>query len=447
METATERHTRLAQGSFLLRRLAALARALTRTPWPRAVRPRGRFTRPAPPSRVRPRPVRPRALARLAGALPPPPRGRRPHLRHAGPRRSRSPRCCSSQAAPPPPIASTLSAAARPTPPTARKAASCRGREAAAASSERAEPAAQRPAANGGGRVRTAAAVTTPKAARRRGRAPAQARDCGRRRLRPRHEEGARRVAASPRPDRRRRGRPADALGARARRRRGARVASRPARSTRASRRRSTTRRSRGGPRRRRRAARCSRRSACPPTACSAPPPSARSSAGSAATGSRRTAWPARRPGPRSGSAPGAVLKRKGGARTAHGGTGGGGGGGELLGRATRDRRGQRDRRQALRVRRWPRLVRVGRLRLLGLGLLRPARRRAALVAARLGRLHELRRAGPRPAHHDLRQLRARLHDDRRPPLRHQRPLRDRLALDGHGPLGSGYVVRHPPGY
>ena len=82
-----------------------------------------------------------------------------------------------------------------------------------------AQPVAKAPA------LRTAAAVTTPEAPRRGGRPPAQDRDCGRRRVRPRHEEGARRVAASPRAERGRRGRPPDALGARDRRRRGARVA------------------------------------------------------------------------------------------------------------------------------------------------------------------------------------------------------------------------------
>ena len=45
---------------------------------------------------------------------------------------------------------------------------------------------------------------------------------------------------------------------------------------------------------------------------------------------------------------------------------------------------------------------------------------------------------GPRPAHHDLRQRRPRLHGRRRPPLRHQRDRRDGLALDVHAPLVGG---------
>ncbi len=81
------------------------------------------------------------------------------------------------------------------------------------------------------------------------------------------------------------------------------------------------------------------------------------------------------------------------------------------------DRRGQRDRREALPLRGRPRLLRGQRLRLLGLGLLRPAWGRAALPPAQLRRLHELRRTRTRPAHHHLRPFGPRLHDDRRKAL------------------------------
>ena len=51
---------------------------------------------------------------------------------------------------------------------------------------------------------------------------------------------------------------------------------------------------------------------------------------------------------------------------------------------------------------------------------------------------------GPGQAHHDLRQLRPRLHGRGRPPLRHQRDPRDGLALDEHAPLVVR-VRRAPP--
>ena len=75
-------------------------------------------------------------------------------------------------------------------------------------------------------------------------------------------------------------------------------------------------------------------------------------------------------------------------------------------------------------------------LRLLGVGLVCPPRRRAAALAARLGRLHALRRPRSRALHHDLREPGPRLHGRERPPLRHERALRDgRLALDKHDAL------------
>ena len=88
------------------------------------------------------------------------------------------------------------------------------------------------------------------------------------------------------------------------------------------------------------------------------------------------------------------------------------------------------------------------RLRLLGLGLLRAARRRAARSRAHLGRLHELGRARagaagsrstPPPATSTW--------SSNGPPLRHDGP-RARAARAGRRAQRSsaGYVVRHPPG-
>ena len=87
------------------------------------------------------------------------------------------------------------------------------------------------------------------------------------------------------------------------------------------------------------------------------------------------------------------------------------------------------------------------RLRLLGLGLLRAARRRAARARRGLRRsFMSLRRPRPRPAHHDLRQPRPRLHGHRRAPLRHDRPRRE-PARAGSPTCArrAGYTARHPP--
>ena len=97
--------------------------------------------------------------------------------------------------------------------------------------------------------------------------------------------------------------------------------------------------------------------------------------------------------------------------------------------RRTRDRGGERNRDAPVRLRRRPRLVHLRRLRLLGLGLLRAARRRSAERARGLDGPGVLRRTGPGPLHHDLRERRTRLDDDRRPPLRHGRARRRRLPL------------------
>ena len=95
------------------------------------------------------------------------------------------------------------------------------------------------------------------------------------------------------------------------------------------------------------------------------------------------------------------------------------------------DHRGrQRDRHQAVQVRRRARQVGGLGLRLLGLGVLRLARRRAARRGARLHRLHELGRGRQGPVGDDLRQGQPRLHGRRRAALRHQRP-RQRRARAG----------------
>ena len=169
---------------------------------------------------------------------------------------------------------------------------------------------------------------------------------------------------------------------------------------------------------------RFSARSACPPTAPSAPRPSARSSAGSARTASWPTASPAPPRDAPWASAPAACSSAAAVAPRAPAATAPP----RVVQRRHRGR--QPDRLLALQVRRRPRLVpRLG-LRLLGIGLLRAARRRPAEDPARLRRPHELRTSGARQAHHDLRELRPRLHDRERPPLRHQRAAHQRFALD-----------------
>ena len=125
------------------------------------------------------------------------------------------------------------------------------------------------------------------------------------------------------------------------------------------------------------------------------------------------------------GLGPGPVLKRRG------GGSGGGGGG-----RVSRlIRAANRIAERAVQVRRRARDLPRQRLRLLGVGLLRAALRGPAADPARLERADELRPSGPRPPRDDLRERGPRLHDGRRPPLRHERDPRDRLALDQHGAL------------
>ena len=83
----------------------------------------------------------------------------------------------------------------------------------------------------------------------------------------------------------------------------------------------------------------------------------------------------------------------------------------------------------AVRLGRRPRRC-LRRLRLLGLDLLRARRGRAAQRLAGLDRLHELGRGRPGPPDHGLRQRGPRVHGRRRPPLRHERAVGRRHALD-----------------
>ena len=156
--------------------------------------------------------------------------------------------------------------------------------------------------------------------------------------------------------------------------------------------------------------ANCSVRSASPPTASSGPRRSGPCGASSAAAGWPPTASSAPPRGPRWAiPAPPWCSKRRGGSR------------GSLEGPADR-RRGDRASRNALQVRRRPRaLERLG-LRLLRLGLLRAARRRAAPAAAHLGRLHALGRARTRAPRDHLRPSGARVHGHQRASLRHDGP-------------------------
>ena len=87
------------------------------------------------------------------------------------------------------------------------------------------------------------------------------------------------------------------------------------------------------------------------------------------------------------------------------------------------------------------------RVRLLGLGLVRPARGGAARRPAGVRRPGRVGRAGPRGVDHDLRERRPRLHGHRRAPVRHlglrQTGTRWQTAMRATG----GFVVRHPPGF
>ena len=114
--------------------------------------------------------------------------------------------------------------------------------------------------------------------------------------------------------------------------------------------------------------------------------------------------------------------------------------------RAPRDRRGEPDRAQALPLRRRPRELQRQRLRLLGLGLLRAARRRAAEPPDGLGRADVLRRR------------RAPAATSRSTPTPGTRTWSSTAAASTPraGTSGSrwqwqqrstsGYTVRHPPG-
>ena len=110
------------------------------------------------------------------------------------------------------------------------------------------------------------------------------------------------------------------------------------------------------------------------------------------------------------------------------------------------DRSRERDRDHPLHLGRRPRLLRILRLRLLGRGQLRAARRRLPRKPARLDRPLDLGRTGPGPVDHRLRQRRPRLDDDRRPRLRHLRRRRPALA-PGTGQHAEEFIARHPPGF
>ena len=65
---------------------------------------------------------------------------------------------------------------------------------------------------------------------------------------------------------------------------------------------------------------------------------------------------------------------------------------------------------------------------------------------ADLRRLHELGRRRPGPPHHGLRERRARLHDRRRAPLRHERARGGGTRWSSAMRSTAGFVARHPPG-
>ena len=105
---------------------------------------------------------------------------------------------------------------------------------------------------------------------------------------------------------------------------------------------------------------------------------------------------------------------------------------------------GNADHEHAVPVRRRPRLVRGVRVRLLGVGQLRAARRRLAVDAARFDRLHDLGRVRPGSVDHRLLESGPRVHGGRRHPLRHLgAPPRWQASMRDT----AGYVATHPPGY
>ena len=188
-----------------------------------------------------------------------------------------------------------------------------------------------------------------------------------------------------------------------------------------------------------RRAAAAARARASPPTACSGPAPTRAVKALPAQPRPHRR----RRRRPRdlggarhSGSPPSSSAARCGGAAPS----------GLPRVRPARDRGRQPDRPHALQVRRRARELQRLRLRLLGLGLVRAARRRAARSADGLQPADVLRRPGQGPLHHDLL---AAVHAFM---VVHGR----RFDTSGAGGGASrwqwdqrsaaGYTVRHPPG-
>ena len=123
-----------------------------------------------------------------------------------------------------------------------------------------------------------------------------------------------------------------------------------------------------------------------------------------------------------------------------------GGSGRRAPGGQGRNRRRQRDHRHALRLGRWPRILRILRLRLLRRGQLRPQRRRADLEPARLDRTHHLGRTRGRQLDHRLRQLRSRLRSDRRHALGHLRHRWNRPKWHTDLRDNVGFIARHPSG-
>jgi peptidoglycan hydrolase-like protein with peptidoglycan-binding domain len=104
----------------------------------------------------------------------------------------------------------------------------------------------------------------------------------------------------------------------------------------------------------------------------------------------------------------------------------------------------QRDREEDLRLRRRPRQVGGLGLRLLGVGLLRAARRRPPRPGADVGRFRILGRTGPGAVGDHLRQQRPRVHGGRRAALRHERPSAGRHAL-AHQPAVEQRLHGGPP--
>ena len=106
-------------------------------------------------------------------------------------------------------------------------------------------------------------------------------------------------------------------------------------------------------------------------------------------------------------------------------------------------RLGQRDRQQAVQVRRRSRQVGRQRLRLLGLGVLRTARRGPARPVDALGQLHDVGRARRGDLGDHLRERRPHVHDRGGAAVRHERAALGRRALDDG--VAAGERLHRPP--